>query len=84
MPIVYGIPLGLSPPGWASSQIVAIAGRHGKAPGRPGAVGVSSAFQECAISAWQCSNSGCQIQNRNFLRAKQYAQTSYSSSHKAL
>ena len=37
MPIVYGIALGMAGVRVASSQIVAIVGRHEKAPGWPGA-----------------------------------------------
>ena len=37
MPILYGIALGLTGVRSASSQIVAIVGRHEKAPGWPGA-----------------------------------------------
>ena len=39
MPILYGIALGLTGVRSASSQIVAIVGRHEKAPGWPGVVG---------------------------------------------
>jgi hypothetical protein len=59
--------------------------RQQKASARQGGgQGFSLAFQECAILAWQYSNSDCQIQSRRLLRARQYVQTNCLSNRKAL